>query len=397
MSDGVDLVTGYRAEAHITSEDDGGGYASIVGIGNYVSADVGSAMAAEVPSANICRISDGEAWFGGRHVRIEPGAHVDVPIESGTQGQERRDIVAIRYTKDSTTGKEDCNLICIKGTPGSTSDPATLPGSPLTGATQCDMPLYRIPLSGISVGTPQKLFATTQSLNTLTIQPSKIAGTVPVSKGGTGITSNPSMLTNLGSTSAASVFATSPRPGIAGTLGTAHGGTGASSPSGACQNLIRGQTIWPQAVELGGTNSSSSGNGGFIDFHYNGSSADSTSRIIEDSNGQLNINGTKFLKGSPQTTLESLGIYVGGGSVSSGTSAGWHQVWTKSQFNSKFGGWNPVDTTIYFQDQFGGSGSIVYDCMVDGSQTVWLRARTDGGVYTGPVSFRFLIIAGANK
>lgn len=225
MSDGVDLVTGYRAEAHITSEDDGGGYASIVGTGNYVSADVGSAMAAEVPSANICRISDGEAWFGGRHVRIEPGSHVDVPIESGTQGQQRRDLIVLRYTKDSTSGKEDCNLVCIKGTPGSTADPATLPGSPLTGATQCDMPLYRIPLSGISVGNPVKLFGTTPSLATITIPPSRISGTLPISKGGTGATTAAAARNALG------------LGNTAGALPVANGGTGASNAAAARSNL----------------------------------------------------------------------------------------------------------------------------------------------------------------
>lgn len=60
---------------------------------------------------------------------------------------------------------------------------------------------------------------------------------LPVANGGTGLTSNPSMLTNLGSTSAASVLAASPRPGITGTLPVAHGGTGATSASGALSNL----------------------------------------------------------------------------------------------------------------------------------------------------------------
>ena len=55
------------------------------------------------------------------------------------------------------------------------------------------------------------------------------SGTLPVTRGGTGIAANPSMLTNLGSTSAASVFTTSPRPGITGTLSAAHGGTGVTS------------------------------------------------------------------------------------------------------------------------------------------------------------------------
>lgn len=63
------------------------------------------------------------------------------------------------------------------------------------------------------------------------------SGTLAVARGGTGITANPSMLVNLGSTSAASVFATSPRPGITGTLAVAHGGTGATSAASARSNL----------------------------------------------------------------------------------------------------------------------------------------------------------------
>ena len=63
------------------------------------------------------------------------------------------------------------------------------------------------------------------------------SGTLAVARGGTGVTSNPSMLTNLGSTSAARVFATSPRPGITGTLAVAHGGTGATSAASARSNI----------------------------------------------------------------------------------------------------------------------------------------------------------------
>ena len=63
------------------------------------------------------------------------------------------------------------------------------------------------------------------------------SGTLPVSRGGTGITANPSMLTNLGSTTAAGVFQTSPRPGITGTLAIAHGGTGLTSSPSMLTNL----------------------------------------------------------------------------------------------------------------------------------------------------------------
>ena len=60
---------------------------------------------------------------------------------------------------------------------------------------------------------------------------------IPVNKGGSGLTSNPSMLTNLASTAAAGIFQASPRPGVTGTLPIANGGTGASTAASARTNL----------------------------------------------------------------------------------------------------------------------------------------------------------------
>lgn len=62
-------------------------------------------------------------------------------------------------------------------------------------------------------------------------------GTLPVAQGGTGITSNPSMIVNLGSTTADTVFQASPTPGISGTLDIDHGGTNATTADGAWTNL----------------------------------------------------------------------------------------------------------------------------------------------------------------
>ena len=64
---------------------------------------------------------------------------------------------------------------------------------------------------------------------TTSIPTLQLTNALAVAYGGTGITSNPSMLVNLGSTTAANVFAASPRPGITGTLGVGHGGTGKTS------------------------------------------------------------------------------------------------------------------------------------------------------------------------
>jgi len=63
------------------------------------------------------------------------------------------------------------------------------------------------------------------------------SGTLPIARGGTGITSNPSMLTNLGSTSADTVMKSAPRPGVTGTLPIANGGTGATTAANARNNL----------------------------------------------------------------------------------------------------------------------------------------------------------------
>ena len=65
----------------------------------------------------------------------------------------------------------------------------------------------------------------------------QFGGILSIEQGGTNMTTNPSMLTNLDSTSAASVFAASPRPGVTGTLKIGNGGTGATTAAGARTNL----------------------------------------------------------------------------------------------------------------------------------------------------------------
>ncbi len=60
-----------------------------------------------------------------------------------------------------------------------------------------------------------------------------VSGTLPVARGGTGLTAAPSLLVNLAATSAASVMAASPRPGVTGALGLENGGTGATTAAAA--------------------------------------------------------------------------------------------------------------------------------------------------------------------
>ena len=66
---------------------------------------------------------------------------------------------------------------------------------------------------------------------------------VSVAGGGTGLTSSPSMLTNLGSTSAANVLQAFPCPGVTGVLSVANGGTGANTVAAAVQALLGSSAV----------------------------------------------------------------------------------------------------------------------------------------------------------
>ncbi len=72
-------------------------------------------------------------------------------------------------------------------------------------------------------------------------------------------------------------------------------GARAAEPGAITFGLIGRFTsaIFAPAIEL--TPATGAGHGGYIDFHYNGSTADYTSRIIESASGTLMLNGSKIL------------------------------------------------------------------------------------------------------
>lgn len=72
---------------------------------------------------------------------------------------------------------------------------------------------------------------------------------VSVANGGSGVTVNPSMLTNLASTTADVVFKTSPRPGVTGVLPIANGGTGASTSVNAAKNIVSAYMNGPHIAQ----------------------------------------------------------------------------------------------------------------------------------------------------
>ena len=152
----VELVTGHANKAHATAEQAAGLNAGILGLDDYV-LDVHDKFEITVVSANKVTVGTGELVVQGRHV--SQGTTEDLIVTNGSQGQKRNDLIVCRYAKGSQS-VESAELVVVRDTPttGTPTDPTLNTTSPLDGGTTYDMPLYRIPLDGITIGTPVPLF-----------------------------------------------------------------------------------------------------------------------------------------------------------------------------------------------------------------------------------------------
>ena len=152
----IELVDGKAGVAHISSEDK-----AIIHQAKFSKSDVvfdwGDAFKCSMSSPNRATIGTGCASIQGLDWHIT--AAESVTISNGSQGVKRNDIICAHYHRDSKTGNELVELTVLKGTPNATTaaDPTIPSGKILSGAVDAYMPLWRIPLDGITVGTPVRL------------------------------------------------------------------------------------------------------------------------------------------------------------------------------------------------------------------------------------------------
>lgn len=154
----MNIITGYRGEPHITSDQDRAANQGSYGTGMYI-LDVGDKLASEIISANEVRIRDGVLCMQGCVANITEGAYDSCTISNGTQGMKRSDLIVARYTKDSETNVEDISLVVIEGTPAasSPSDPSYNNGDIQQGDSPVDFPLYRVNINGITISSLTRL------------------------------------------------------------------------------------------------------------------------------------------------------------------------------------------------------------------------------------------------
>lgn len=162
------LITGYHGEPHVTAENDRGIQAGIVGAGRFV-LPVGNQFRCDYVGNNTIRMYDGKLLDNGAAAGIPAGEYLDFPIANAGQGMQRNDLIVFQYSRDISTMVETGAFIVIQGVEGSTAtDPALTQEDLLSGdATLDQMVLYRVHVSGVTINTPEQLFAVSEPISDL--------------------------------------------------------------------------------------------------------------------------------------------------------------------------------------------------------------------------------------
>ena len=147
------LVTGSHGgdDPHVESKHDALMHAAMLGRGGYILKTRNWTMKPTAKDANNITIPAWDLVVEGRQIYI--AAPTDVNIQSGSQGQKRRDLIVARYALNSGTGVETVTLEVIKGVPSAATpaDPGIETGSIIGGAIVSDLPLCRVNLDGITI------------------------------------------------------------------------------------------------------------------------------------------------------------------------------------------------------------------------------------------------------
>lgn len=151
------LITGKGGTPHITSGDMGAMQAGIIGNGSYLlQGSDGTFPTVTMQDANHALIPVLNLVVEGRYARVTEAE--TATIESGVSGRNRNDLVCLKYTRNGQN-IETAAIAVLKGTPntGTAADPTVPSGSIHSASGTVWIPVARIPISGITPGTPVML------------------------------------------------------------------------------------------------------------------------------------------------------------------------------------------------------------------------------------------------
>ncbi|KAA8831664.1 hypothetical protein EMO89_02775 [Bifidobacterium tissieri] len=169
MADNLELVTGKTGSPHVDASDVGAFHMGLMGTGLKVLPNLsdGGTPKLTMKDSNTAQIPLMNFVVDGRVIRQKSAT--TLTIKSGSAGLKRNTIIALHYTRNSSQ-VESVEWVAVDGS-GTSGTPAD-PSMPSSGRIRDDasdvyQPMWRIPLNGITVGTPVALFSVLGSMSSV--------------------------------------------------------------------------------------------------------------------------------------------------------------------------------------------------------------------------------------
>jgi hypothetical protein len=146
-------VVAYQGKEHITAPQIGRLIAGVCGSVRGI-LQTQNRIKASMQTANRVRIDTGDVIMDGRLVTNEEP--MELNVANGRAGYKRNDLVVLKFTR-AVNGIEKFEVEVLSGdavNTGTPKDPVYTAGDILSGSTSACMPLWRLPVDGITVGEP---------------------------------------------------------------------------------------------------------------------------------------------------------------------------------------------------------------------------------------------------
>lgn len=164
----MELVTGRKGSAHITSQQDRMKHQGTWGSGAYI-LQTGQMLEPQVQSSNEIRIRDGALMVQGALGCVKVNTYDPVTIQNGTQGMKRIDLICWQYSYDAEQDVESAEWVVIQGTPAESDpqQPSYTDGDIQLGDSLVQVPAFAVELDGINVTGVTTLLPTAPTLEEL--------------------------------------------------------------------------------------------------------------------------------------------------------------------------------------------------------------------------------------
>lgn len=148
----MELVTGRKGEAHVTSQQDRMLHQGVFGTEAYI-LNTGKKLKPEVQSSNEIRIRDGALMVQGALSCVKINTYDSITIQNGTQGMKRIDLIVWQYMYNAESDTEYSEWNVIQGMPDENEPhvPEYVQGDIQIGDNFVQVPYLAVHLDGINI------------------------------------------------------------------------------------------------------------------------------------------------------------------------------------------------------------------------------------------------------